>query len=467
MSQESDHRIEMDSMGEVHVPADALYGAQTQRAIENFPISDRRFGRRFLRAMGGIKRFGAEINDDLGLLDGETAEAVAAASEEVAEGRHDDQFPLDVFQTGSGTSTHMNTNEVIANRAIELIGGEKGSKVIHPNDDVNVCQASNDVIPTAIHMATAAAIDEDLLPALWDLRDALARKATEFDDVIKTGRTHLQDAVPIRLGQEFSGFTSQIDHGVDRVEAARDNLLELPIGGTAVGTGANVHPEFAERVIDLLAAETGRTFRVADNHFEAIANRDSLVWVSGALKTVAVSLMKIANDLRWLSSGPRTGLREIDLPAVQPGSSFMPGKVNPVIPESACQVAAQVIGNDVAVTVGGQAGNLDLNVMQPMMADNVWQSIDILANVSETLVERCVADTEANETVCREHAAKTPAVATALAPHVGYDKASEIAKRAVDEDRTIREIAADRTDLSDAELDEILDLRMMTEPEMY
>lgn len=467
MSDETAYRTETDSMGEVSVPQDALYGAQTQRAIENFPISDRRFGRRFIWAIGLIKRCGAEVNVDLGLVETDVGEAIAAASEEVAEGRHDDQFPLDIFQTGSGTSTHMNANEVIANRAIELTGGRKGSKEIHPNDDVNTCQASNDAIPTAIHAATVAAIDEDLLPALRELRDALAAKAEAFDDVVKTGRTHLQDAVPIRLGQEFSGYASQIDHGIERVEATRDDLLELPLGGTAVGTGMNVHPEFAERVVDLLAEETGQAFRVPDNRFEAIANRDSLVWTSGALKMVAASVMKIANDLRWLSSGPRTGLREITLPAVQPGSSFMPGKINPVIPESACQVAGQVIGNDLAVTVGGQAGNLDLNVMQPMMADNVWQSIDLLANVSETLVERCIEDIEANEAVCRDNAEKTPAVATALAPHVGYDEASKIAKRAVDENKTIKEVATERTDLTAEELDEILDLREMTEPGIY
>ena len=355
MTDENDYRVEEDSMGEVRVPKDALYGAQTQRAVDNFPVSDIRFGRRFIHALGVVKLSAAEANNELGLLDDDKKEAIVQTSREVAEGEHDDEFPVDIFQTGSGTSTNMNANEVIANRASEIVGAEKGSKEIHPNDHVNMGQSSNDVIPTSIHVAALTAVEEDLLPALRNLHAELDKRADEFDDIVKTGRTHLQDATPVRLGQEFSGYAAQIEKGVERIEKSRDSLRELAIGGTAVGTGLNTHPEFPERVVENVSDETGVEFVEAENHFEAQAARDAVVEASGALKTVAASLMKIANDLRWLSSGPRTGFGEIDLPAVQPGSSIMPGKINPVIPESVCQVVAQVTGNDAAINVGGQA----------------------------------------------------------------------------------------------------------------
>jgi fumarate hydratase class II len=458
-------RTERDSMGEVEIPADRLYGAQTQRARENFPISGLRFGRRFLRALGAVKKAAAEVNRDLGLLDGERAEAIRRAADEVMEGELDEHFPLDVFQTGSGTSTNMNANEVIANRAIQILGGEVGSREpVHPNDHVNLGQSSNDVIPTACHVAALTAIEEELRPALETLRDALAHKAEAFDDVPKAGRTHLQDATPIRLGQEVSGWASQVEHGLERLARTRDPLSELAIGGTAVGTGMNTHPEFGRRMADRLGEIFGVGFREADNHFEAQAARDAMVEASGTLKTIAVSLMKVANDVRWLASGPRTGIGEIDLPAVQPGSSIMPGKVNPVMAESVCQVAAQVIGNDAAVTVGGQSGNFELNVMIPVMAHNLLQSIEILANVSREFAARCVEGIEADVERCRRNAESTAALATALAPEIGYDEAAEVAKRSLEEDRTLREVVREMGLLDDDELDRILDFRKMTEP---
>ncbi|MFP4174415.1 MAG: class II fumarate hydratase [Halobacteriales archaeon] len=462
MTDENDYRVEEDSMGEVRVPADALYGAQTQRAVDNFPVSDLRFGRRFIRAIGTVKYAAAEANEELGLLDSEKADAIREAAREVAEGEHDDEFPVDIFQTGSGTSTNMNANEVIANRACETVGAEKGSKAVHPNDHVNMGQSSNDVIPTAIHVAALTAVEDDLLPALRNLADSLDDKADEFDDVVKTGRTHLQDATPVRLGQEFGGYAAQVEKGVERVEGSRDSLRELAIGGTAVGTGLNTHPEFPSLVVENVSDETGVEFTEASNHFEAQAARDAVVEASGALKTVAASLMKIANDLRWLSSGPRTGFGEIDLPAVQPGSSIMPGKINPVIPESVCQVAAQVTGNDAAINVGGQAGNFELNVMKPVMAHNLLQSVELVANVSDLLADRCVDGIEANEETCADHAERSLSIVTALAPHIGYDDAAEIAKQAMKEGRTIREVALEHG-LSENELDDYLDVRQMTE----
>ena len=461
----AESRTEEDSMGEVEIPADRLYGAQTERARRNFPISDLRFDRRFLRALGQIKAAAAAVNRELGLLDEERAGAIRRAAGEVADGELDDHFVLDVFQTGSGTSTNMNANEVIANRAIQLLGGEVGSREpVHPNDHVNLGQSSNDVIPTACHVSALVAIEEELIPALRHLRDALREKAEAFDDVPKAGRTHLQDATPVRLGQEFGGWASQVEHGIRRLARLREPLGELAIGGTAVGTGINTHPEFGRRMAVRLSEATGVAFREAEDHFEAQSARDAMVEASGALKTVAVSLTKIANDVRWLSSGPRTGLAEIRLPAVQPGSSIMPGKVNPVMAESVCQVAAQVIGNDAAVTMGGQAGNFELNVMIPVMAHNLLESIVILANVSRAFTDRCVVGIEADEEQCRRYAESTAALATALAPEIGYDKAAELAKRSLAEDRTLRELVREEGLLTEDELDRILDFRKMTEP---
>jgi len=460
-----DDRIEKDSMGEMRIPSDRLYGAQTERARQNFPISKLRFGRRFIEALGAIKLCASKVNRELRLLDDERGAAIETAAREVMDGSLDDQFVLDIFQTGSGTSTNMNANEVISNRAIQLLGGEIGSRSpVHPNDHVNMGQSSNDVIPTATHVSALVAIEHELLPALAKLRDALSDKATEFDDIPKAGRTHLQDATPVRLGQEFGGYASQVSHGIRRVEATRVALSELAIGGTAVGTGINTHPEFGGRMSRALTELLGVDFREASNHFEAQSARDAVVEASGALRTVAVSLTKIANDLRWLSSGPRTGIGELDLPAVQPGSSIMPGKVNPVMAESVCQVCAQVIGNDGAIVIGGQSGNFELNVMIPVMAHNLLESIQILASVSVEFVERCVRGITANEARCRRNAESTAALATVLAPVIGYDKAAELAKRSLKEDRTLREVVLEEGLLEPSELDRILDFRAMTEP---
>ncbi|MDQ4106002.1 MAG: class II fumarate hydratase [Actinomycetota bacterium] len=460
---ETPHRVERDSMGEVQVPRDALFGAQTRRALDNFPISDIRFPRRFIQALGAIKLEAAVVNNELGLLDDEIKDAIVRAAEEVVDGTLDNQFVLDIFQTGSGTSTNMNSNEVISNRAIQLMGGELGSKdPVHPNDHVNKGQSSNDVIPTAIHLAALISIKEDLLPGLETLQEALAGKAREFDDVVKTGRTHLQDATPIRLGQEFQGFAGQIERGMQRVRRATEDLTEVALGGTAVGTGVNTHPEFAQRVCRRLSERFGVEVRETENHFQAQSAMDAAVFASGAMKTVAVSIMKISNDLRWLGAGPRANLAEIALPEVQPGSSIMPGKVNPVIPESAAQVAAQVIGNDAAVAVAGQSGNFQLNVMLPVIALNLLQSIGLLATTSANLAAQCVEGLQATERG-PELVERGLMLATALAPEVGYDKAAEIAKQAYKEDRTIREVAREQTDLSEEDLDRLLDARKMTE----
>jgi fumarate hydratase class II len=461
----ADARMERDSMGEVQIPADMLYGAQTERARQNFPISGIRFSRRFLRALGQVKLAAARVNRELGLLDERRAGAIEEAAGEVVDGELDRHFVLDIFQTGSGTSTNMNANEVIANRAIQILGGQVGSRdPVHPNDHVNLGQSSNDVIPTASHVAALAALEEELLPALAHLRRALEEKAVAFDTVPKAGRTHLQDATPIRLGQEFAGYASQVAHGVRRVEGLRDGLGELAIGGTAVGTGINTHPDFGRRMAETLSDMTGLSFREAENHFEAQGGRDALVEASGALKTLACSLMKIANDLRWLSSGPRTGIGEISLPAVQPGSSIMPGKINPVMAESVCQVAARVIGNDAAITIGGQAGNFELNVMIPVMIHALLQSIAILAAVCREFTDRCVVGIEANVDRCRRNAESTAALATALAPEIGYDRAARVAKKSLAEDRTLREVVLEEGLLDEEELDRILDFRAMTEP---
>jgi fumarate hydratase class II len=459
---ETTHRVESDSLGEVEVPRDALFGAQTSRALDNFPISNLRKPRRFIEALGGIKLEAANVNYELGLLDEEIKDAIVQAAEEVVEGQHDDAFVLDVFQTGSGTSTNMNTNEVISNRAIQILGGEIGSKEpVHPNDHVNQGQSSNDVFPTAIHLAALISIKEELLPALHKLRGALEDKSREFDEVVKVGRTHLQDATPIRLGQEFTGYAGQIKRGIERVEKAQQDLTEVALGGTAVGTGVNTHPEFAQRVCARLSERFGVDVHETENHFQAQSSMDGAVFVSGALKTVAVSLMKIANDIRWLGAGPRANLAELQLPEVQPGSSIMPGKVNPVIPESTMLVAAQVIGNDATVTLGGQIGNFELNTAFPLIAYNLLQSIEILGNAASNFTDQCVEGLQATERA-PEMVERSLMLTTALAPEVGYDKAAGVAKEAYENDSTIREVARERTDLSEEELDEVLDAKEMT-----
>ena len=451
-------RIERDSMGEVEVPSGALYGASTQRAVENFPISGLRFGRRFIWALGLVKGAAAREARRSGHLPEAAAAAVEAAAAEVAEGLHDDQFVLDVFQTGSGTSTNTNANEVIANRAGRLSG-----ESVHPNDHVNFGQSSNDVIPTAIHVAASSAVREDLIPALEGLARSLEAKAVEFADVVKPGRTHLMDATPVTLGQEFSAYGVQVRRSIERLLAALPDLDELALGGTAVGTGINAPDGFAAAVIRSIADATGYPFREAENHFEAQAAKDAAVMASGALKAAAVSLFKIVNDLRWLSSGPRTGLAEIRLPALQPGSSIMPGKVNPVIPEMVMQVSAQVIGNDAAVTWGGANGNLELNTMMPLIAHNLLGSIELLASASTALRVRCVDGIEADAVRAGELAEANLIAVTALNPRIGYDKGAEVAKEAFASGRTIREVVLDKGLLDAEELDRILDLRRMTE----
>ena len=456
-------RAERDSMGEVAVPDDAYYGATTQRAVENFPISNLRFGRRFVWALGLIKASAAEMNASLGVVDAEVAEAIVTAGEEMMAGKFDDQFVVDIFQTGSGTSTNMNANEVLANRAAEILGGDLGSKLVHPNDQVNASQSSNDVIPTAMHVAAVASIEEDLLPALRTLHESLAAKAEEFDDVLKSGRTHLQDATPIRLGQEFSGYAEQIAKGIGRSTAAEVELLELALGGTAVGTGINAPEGFAAGTIGIMTRRSGYEFREAGNHFEAQAAKDAYVNASGALKTVATSLFKIANDLRWLSSGPRNAIGEITLPSLQPGSSIMPGKVNPVIPEAVMMIAARVFGNDATITWGAANGNFELNVMMPVMAHAMLESIELLANGSRALQEKTVDGIVANEERAAFLLDQNAIIATALVPHIGYDKAAEITKRAFQEGRGVREIALEMEVLPPDELDAALDVRPMTE----
>ena len=458
-------RIERDAMGEIGIPDEALWGAQTQRAVENFPISGLRFGRRFLQALGWVKRACAWANMDLGLLEQRLGEAILRACDEVIGGKLDDHFPVDVFQTGSGTSTHMNANEVIANRAIQLLRGQVGSKTpVHPNDHVNMSQSSNDVIPTAIHVAAVLALRDDLIPALKHLLDALTEKARAFDAIVKTGRTHLQDATPIRLGQEFSGYAAQVAKSVERTRKAVEVLSELPLGGTAVGTGVNCPAGFPQRAIAHLNQHLGIPFVEAENHFEANAARDGIVEASGKLRTIAVSLTKIANDIRWLGSGPRNGLGELRLPAVQPGSSIMPGKVNPVMAEALIMVAAQVIGYDAAITLGGIGSYFELNLMMPLMAHNLLSSIEMMANAVRAFTDRCVVGIQADEARCRETVERSLALATALAPVIGYDETAEIAKVAHRTGRTVREVATERGVLSPDELDAVLDARKMTEP---
>jgi fumarate hydratase class II len=456
------YRTEKDSLGEMKVPADALWGAQTQRAVENFPISDLRFPRSFIAALGMIKKAAAETNEALKLIDTGTARSIVQAAEEVIRGDHDAQFVIDIFQTGSGTSTNMNANEVIANRATQIRGGNGAG--IHPNDHVNAGQSSNDVIPSAMQVAACMSIRSDLIPALTVLRDSLLAKAREFDHIVKSGRTHLMDATPVRLGQEFGGYAAQIDLGIRRLHDAERDMLELPLGGTAVGTGINTPAEFAGNAIARIAASTGIEFIEAGNHFERQGTRDTIVYAHGALNTIAVSLMRIANDIRLLGSGPRAGLNEITLPAIQPGSSIMPGKVNPVIAEAVTMVAAQVMGNNTTITVGGQGSYFELNVMMPIMTHALLQSITLIANVARVMAGKCVDGIIANEDRCRELLEGNLSLATALAPKIGYDEAASIAKQAFREGRTAREVAQERQVLSDDELDEVLDARAMTRP---
>jgi fumarate hydratase class II len=459
-----EHRTEKDSLGEMKVPHAAHWGAQTQRAVENFPISGLRFPRGFIEALGLIKRAAADTNRELGLLDARVAEDVIAAADEVAAGRLDDHFVLDIFQTGSGTSTNMNANEVIANRALQIRAAAPGSKAIHPNDHVNLGQSSNDVIPSAMQVAGCLAIQRDLVPSFSALRDALLAKAREFDHIVKSGRTHLMDATPVRLGQEFAGYAAQIEMCLERLEYAQRDLAELPLGGTAVGTGINTHQEFAARTIARLSSLTGIEFREARNHFERQGTRDVIVFAHGVLNTAAVALMRIANDLRLMASGPRAGLAEITLPAIQPGSSIMPGKVNPVIPEAVTMVAAQVMGNHTTVTVSGTGSLFELNVMMPVMAYALLQSISLLAAAARVFADKCVAGITANEARCQELLEGNLSLATALAPRIGYDQAANIAKEAFKEGKTARQVARSKANLSEAELNELLDARTMTEP---
>jgi len=458
-------RTERDSMGEMEVPAGAYYGASTQRAVLNFPISSLRFTRPFIRVLGLIKMAAARVNTDLGLLDPKISDAVQQAAREVADGKLDDHFPLDIFQTGSGTSTNMNANEVIANRASEILGPPpaEGSKLVHPNDHVNMGQSSNDVIPTALNVAALVEMEEQLVPALAELESALRAKSEEFWGVIKTGRTHLQDATPVRLGQEFLGYAGQVERGIKRVRRAQEELSEVALGGTAVGTGVNTHPEFASRVCALLSQELGVEVRETENHFQAQNTLDGALQASASLRTVAVSLQKIANDIRWLGSGPRAGLGELTLPEVQPGSSIMPGKVNPVIAESLLQAAAQVIGNDTAILVAAQGGHFELNMMLPVAAHNLLESTELLAASARNFSEQCVRGLQATEHG-PEMVERGLMLGTALAPAIGYDKAAEIAKTAAKTGKTIRETARELTELTEEQLNELLDAEKMTEP---
>lgn len=451
-------RVEKDSMGEVQVPADALYAAQTQRAVENFPISGIPMPARFIHAVCRIKGAAARVNAELGLLEPAIGAAIEAAAAQVVTGIHDDQFPIDVFQTGSGTSTNMNANEVLA-----TLASRTANVHVDPNDHVNMSQSSNDVIPTAIHLSSALAVDELLLPALTYLAEAIETKAAAVHDVAKTGRTHLMDAMPITLGQELGGWAAQIRNGIERVRSVQPRLHALPQGGTAVGTGVNAHPEFAARIAAQLSQQSGLSLRVNDNFFESLSSQDTAVELSGQLKVIAVSIMKIANDLRWMNSGPLAGLGEIELTALQPGSSIMPGKVNPVIPEATAMVAAQVIGNDVTITIGGQSGNFQLNVMLPVIAFNLLQSIDLLANVSRLLADGAIKGFTVRQDKLDAALARNPILVTALNPIIGYQKAAEIAKRAYKEGRAVIDVAVEMTDLDRKDLARLLDPQKLTQ----
>jgi len=461
---ETDFRVERDSMGEVRVPRSAYYGAQTQRARENFPISGIGFPLKVIRALALVKFAAATANESLGALDKKKADAIRSAAREIMDGIHQEEFVVDVFQTGSGTSTNMNVNEVIANRALEIMGRPRGSKDIHPNDDVNMGQSSNDVIPTAIHIAALSAVARELVPALRELSKVLVLKSDEFEAVIKIGRTHLNDATPVRLGQEFGGYARQIELAIERIQDASKGLEELALGGTAVGTGINTHPEFAARAIKIIGEETNLPFREAQNHFEAQAARDAAVHLSGTLKALAVSLTKVANDLRWLASGPRCAIGEIRLPETQPGSSMMPGKINPVICEAMLQVAAHVIGCDATITACGQGGNFELNAMMPLIALKLIEAIDFTTNAVIAFTDKCVVGIEANRERCAELVELSLAMGTALAPIIGYDRAAEIAREAVATGMTIRQVALARDILPAAQLNEILNPERMTEP---
>jgi fumarate hydratase class II len=468
-------RKETDSLGVVEVPEEAYWGAQTQRAVENFPISGVAMPRRFIRALVLIKGAWAQVNLEEGLLDKAIGQAIVQASTEIAEAlaaggpgaaKWAAQFPVDVFQTGSGTSTNMNANEVISNRAIEILGGARGSKKpVHPNDHVNKSQSSNDIIPTALHVAALEALERELLPALQYLHQALAEKARAFDGVVKIGRTHLMDAVPLRLGQEFSGYASQLEHAIGRAAALRQNLGELALGGTAVGTGLNANPRLVERVIARLAQEMKLPFKQAPNLFEALAGRDAAVEASGALKAIACSLTKIANDIRLLGSGPRCGIGELILPDLQPGSSIMPGKVNPVMPEMLTMVSAQVIGCDAAITVGGMQGHFELNVFKPLIAHNLLWAMELLAKGCRVFADKCVLGLQANRERCEELIERSLMLCTALAPRIGYDASAKLAQEAYKTGKTVRQLALEKGLLPKQELDALLDVRKMTEPE--
>jgi fumarate hydratase, class II len=461
----SEFRIERDTMGEVRVPAEALWGAQTQRAVENFPISGRGLEPAQVHALARIKAAAARVNASLEVLDAEIAEAIASAADAVADGVYDDQFPVDVFQTGSGTSSNMNMNEVLAALAAARLDG----RVVHPNDHVNASQSSNDVFPSSIHLAATERVARDLLPALRHLGFTLEAKADEFAHVVKAGRTHLMDATPVTLGQEFSGYAAQVQYGIERIDGALPRLGELPVGGTAVGTGVNAPPGFAAAVVAMLAEQTGLPLTEARNHFEAQGARDALVETSGQLRTLAVGLFKIANDIRWMGSGPRAGLHELTLPDLQPGSSIMPGKVNPVVCESVRMVCAQVVGNDATVAFAGSVGDFELNVMLPVMGRNLLESIRLLASASRLLADRCVSGLVANEEVCRAYAEGSVSIVTPLNRHLGYEEAAAVAKHALSTGRTIRDAVIERGHvgagrITEAELDEILDVLRMTRP---
>jgi fumarate hydratase class II len=455
------YRMEKDSLGEIKVPEGALYGPQTQRAVENFPISGQRFGRRFIEALGVIKRAAAETNTELGYLDSDIAAAIVSAATEVTEGKWDGQFVVDIYQTGSGTSTNMNTNEVIAHRATELL---EGDGKVHPNDHVNFGQSSNDVIPTAIHVAARIAIEHELVPALEHMRATLADKAKAFDGILKSGRTHLMDATPVRLGQEFAGYAAQVGKAVERAQRASVELEELALGGTATGTGINTHPEFSVKTIARVSDVTGVVFREADDHFEAQGAKDAAVNASGTLNTIATSFIKIADDIRWLGSGPTSGIHEIRIPAVQPGSSIMPGKVNPVMAEVMMMVAARVMGNHTTVTVAGSRGNFELNVMMPVLAHALLESITLLANVACAFTDRCLLGIEANEDRAKELLELNPSIATGLNPYIGYDAAAVVAKESAERGISVREVVLEKELLPADKINDALDVRGMTEP---
>jgi fumarate hydratase class II len=464
IEQDGEFRIEHDSMGDVRVPRSAKWRAQTQRAVENFPVSGATLERSHIEALGRIKAAAAAVNAELGVVELDIARAIVAAADEVAEGKWDDHFPIDVFQTGSGTSSNMNANEVIATLATERLGRD-----VHPNDHVNASQSSNDVFPSSIHIAATSAVVNDLIPALAHLEQSLRGKAAEFETVVKSGRTHLMDATPVTLGQEFGGYAAQVALGIERLEASLPRLAELPLGGTAVGTGINTPPGFAQRVIEEMARTTGLPLREARDHFEAQGARDGLVEASGQLRTVAVSLYKMSNDIRWMGSGPRAGLSEIYLPDLQPGSSIMPGKVNPVIPEALCMVCAQVIGNDAAIAFGGAAGNFELNVMLPMLARNLLESIRLLANMARLFADRCVAGITADVERCREYAESSPSIVTPLNRYIGYEAAAKVVKQSLAERKTIRQVViesgyVDQGKLTLEQLDGALDVLRMTRP---